>query len=387
MPRYNPLLDAIPEYPFVALDRIKKRLRDEGRPVYDFTRGDPVDPPPPFVRQALIDSIPEHCPYPTVRGPRVVREAIAGYLHRRYGLTVDPGTQVIPTAGAKEAVFHLPLLVIDPAAPDRTVLFPDPGYPACARGAAFAGGEPVPVPLSGDHVFRPWELPTALLERTRLLWINTPHNPSGVVTSLDDLRRTVDVCRAHDILLVSDETYADIYATTPPPSVLEVTTEGVLALHSLSKRSGMTGYRSGFLTGDVEILHRVARLRANPGLVPQDFVNHAAAAAWSDDAHVVARRALFARKKAIFLALFEELGLHVLGAEATIYLWVRVPDGHTDATYAETLLERGVVVSPGSCFAVGHPGETARYVRLAMVPSEADCHAAVAAWRGLARAS
>jgi len=214
-----------------------------------------------------------------------------------------------------------------------------------------------------------------------MLWINTPHNPSGSVTSLADLERTVEVCRKYDILLASDETYADIYTDTPPPSVLDVTTEGVLALHSLSKRSGMTGYRSGFLTGDAAILARVAKLRTNPGLVPQDFVNAAAAAAWEDDTHVEARRALFARKKAAFLPVFEALGLRVMGREATIYLWVEVPEGHTDASFAERLARRGVVVSPGSVFAIGDARENARFVRLAMVPTEAQCHEAARIWR------
>ncbi len=387
MPRYNPLLDAIPEYPFEALDRLKAQLVAEGRPVYDFTRGDPVEPAPDFVRQALIEAVRPHCPYPTVKGPRVVREAIAGYIHRRYGIAVNPDTQVIPTAGAKEAVFHLPLLVIDPQAADRAVVFPDPGYPACGRGAAYAGGESVPVPVDHDNIFRPWKLPAELLARTRLLWINTPHNPSGAVMSLEDLTRTVEVCREHDILLVSDETYADIYSSTPPPSVLEVTTEGVLALHSLSKRSGMTGYRSGFLAGDPTILERVALLRTNPGLVPQDFVNHAAAAAWSDDTHVEERRALFAAKKAAFLPVFEALGVRVYGADATIYLWAEVPEGHTDASFAQKLLQRGVVVSPGSCFAIGDPGESVRYVRLALVPSVEDCHTAAQIWRDVQTAS
>ena len=381
MPRYNPLLDVIPEYPFVALDRIKQRLKAEGRPVYDFTRGDPVEPAPEFVRQALFDAVPAHCPYPKVRGTQATRMAIAGYLQRRYGVTVDPETQIIPTAGAKEAVFHLPLLVIDPAADDRVVLFPDPGYPACARGATFAGGEAVPVPLEGDHIFRPWRLDPALLARTRMLWINSPHNPSGSVTSRADLERTVEVCREYDILLVSDETYADIYTDTPPTSLLQVATENILVLHSLSKRSGMTGYRSGFLAGDPALMERVARLRTNPGLVPQSFVNAAAAAAWSDDAHVAERRAIFAAKKAVFLPLFRELGLEVLGQDATIYLWVKVPDSETDASYAEKLVEQGVVVSPGSCFAVGDARESARYVRLAMVPDLGDCTLAAAAWR------
>jgi len=383
VPRYNPLLDVIAEYPFEALDRLKARLRASGQRVFDFTKGDPVEPAPEFVRQALLSAVPAHCPYPRVRGRPPVRQAIADYLQRRFSVTIDPDTQVLPTAGAKEAVFHLPLLVIDPAADDRLVVFPDPGYPACDRGARFAGGETLAVPLEGDHVFRPWELPVSVLDRTRLLWINTPHNPSGAVTSRADLARTAQVCADHDILLVSDETYADIYTPggTPPASILEVADTGILALHSLSKRSGMTGYRSGFLTGDPDIIGRLATLRANPGLVPQDFVNAAATAAWSDDVHVEARRAVFAEKKQVFLDLFDDLGVQALGRHAAIYLWVRVPDGLTDIEYAERLVTRGVVVSPGSCFAVGNTDVGGGYVRLAMVPDLASCHEAARLWR------
>jgi acetylornithine aminotransferase len=379
MPRYNPVLDALPDYPFVELDRRKAALRARGQRVFDFTIGDPVEPAPEFVREALRDAVLPSCPYPSVAGSAEVRRAIAGYLQRRFGVTLDPERAILPAAGAKEVVFHTPLLVIDGSAADRLVIFPDPGYPACARGALFAGAEPHAVPLDGDHVFRPWTLPEDVLRRARLLWINTPHNPSGAVMSLDDLRRTVEVCQAHDILLVSDETYADIYHEVPPPSALQAGARGVLALHSLSKRSGMTGYRSGFIAGDPEVVQRLRKLRANPGLVPQDFVNAAAAAAWAEDGHVHERRALFHRKKQIFLDFFDEVGLEALGREATIYLWVRVPSGMTDEEYASNLMSSGIVVSPGRMFGV--TGAGAGHVRLAMVPSEAECHEAVAAWR------
>ena len=383
MPRYNPLLEVIAEYPFEPLDRLKARIKASGMRVFDFTKGDPVEPAPELVRQALVRAVTPHCPYPKVRGSLAVRQAIAGYLQRRFEITIDPETQVLPTSGAKEAVFHLPLLVIDAAAQDRVVLFPDPGYPACARGALFAGGEPIAIPLTGDHVFRPWELPTSLLERTRLLWTNSPHNPSGAVTSRADLARTAQVCADHDILLASDETYADIYTPgqAPPASILEVASDNVIALHSLSKRSGMTGYRSGFIAGDPELIGRLATLRANPGLVPQDFVNAAAAAAWDDDAHVDKRRAIFAEKKQVFIDLFDDLGQEYLGRDAAIYLWVKVPEGLTDLEYADRLASRGVVVSPGSCFAVGSGDVGGGYVRLAMVPDLATCREVAGIWR------
>jgi succinyldiaminopimelate transaminase len=383
MPRFNPVLDQLPTYPFVELDRRKAALRAEGRPVYDFSMGDPVEPTPEFIRQALLGSVEASCPYPSVSGRPPVRTAISAYLQRRFGVRADPDTMILPTAGSKEAVFHTPLLVIDPHAPDRCVVFPDPGYPAYERGARFAGGVPHPVALRGDHRFRPWELPEEVLTQTRLLWINNPHNPSGAVSPLEDLARTAELCRAYDILLIADETYADIYeeGSEPPHSLLECGFDGLLVLHSLSKRSGMTGYRSGFLAGDPSLIRRLRDLRSNPGLAPQDFVNAAAAVAWNDDAHVAERRQLFNTKKQILTSFFESAGLEVVGGGATIYLWVRCPQGYDGTSWAHHLLSRGIVVTPGALLGITEAG--APYVRVALVPSPEECQAAVDAWRTL----
>jgi len=272
----------------------------------------------------------------------------------------------------------MPLLVTDPHASDRVVLFPDPGYPAYQRGALFAGAVAHAVQLSGDHVFRLDDVPEDVLRRTRLVWLNNPHNPSGSVMSLPDLQRVADVCRERDILLACDETYTDVYDRDPPHSLLECAQEDVVVLHSLSKRSGMTGYRSGFLAGCPKVMDRLATLRTNPGLVPSDFVNAAAAAAWRDDAHVEQRRRLFSEKKRLFLDFFDSLNMEVLGREATLYLWVKVPGGDDEA-YALRLLEAGIVVSPGRILGVEGGGHG--YIRLAMVPTLDECRAAIDAWR------
>ncbi|MFT4974798.1 MAG: succinyldiaminopimelate transaminase [Myxococcota bacterium] len=380
MPRLNPIFSSLQAYPPVALQARKAEIEASGRRLFDFSIGDPVEPTPEFIRQAMLAAVAPRCGYPTVRGARPVRVAMAGYLHRRFGVTANPDTQILPTAGSKEAVFHIPLLVIDPNADDRLVVFPDPGYPAYMRGALFAGGEPHAVHLSGDHVFRPWTLPDDILRRTRLLWVNSPHNPSGAVTPLDDLQRIADVCRKHDILCVSDESYADIYHEHPPHSMLECGDENVIVLHSLSKRSGMTGYRSGFLAGDPTVMGQLCELRSNPGLVPQDFINAAAAVAWSDDAHVEERRQFCRAKKALFLSFFDEAGIEVIGREATLYLWLKAPGGDAVA-WAEALLEAGLVVSPGAMFGVSGGG--AGYVRLALVPSIEECREALSLWRTL----
>jgi len=380
MPRYNPLLDILRTYPAVAVDERKLALQESGRTVYDFGTGDPHEPPPAFVAEALRSAVVPRFPYPKVRGKPEIRNAIAAYVQRRFGVTLDPNTQILPTSGSKEAVFHMPLLVVDPAAEDRTVVFPDPGYPAYQRGALFSGAEAHAVRLTGDHVLRPADLPAEVVDKTRMIWLNHPHNPSGAVTPLHELQAAADFCREQNILLACDETYTDVYHEDPPHSVLECGTKGVVALFSLSKRSGMTGYRSGYLAGDPEIIDRLAQLRTNPGLVPSDFVNHAAAAAWKDDTHTAERRQTFRQKKQLFLDFFDELGMPVLGREATIYLWVQVPGGDDEA-YALRLLDAGIVVSPGRIFGVAGGGHG--YIRLAMVPNIDECRDAIVAWRQL----
>ena len=374
MPRFNPILDQLATYPQQALNQQKAKVRAAGIPMYDFGVGDPNEPVPQFILDALKNAVQPHSSYPSVMGPQALRDAVVDYVDRRFGVTLDASQHILPVSGTKEAVFHLPQLIIDPQAQDRTVIFPDPGYPVCYRGALFAGGNPVAIPLTGDYIFRPWELDPELLQQCRLLWINSPHNPSGAVMSLEELQRTADLCRQYDIVLVSDECYADLYTTEPPHSILECGLENVLALHSLSKRSGMTGYRSGFVAGDPNIIARLKSYRANPGLVPQDFVNAAATVAWADDEHTAERRAIFANKKKVLQTCFEDLGLEMLGQDASIYLWIRLPEGWDADAVASGLLAEGVVVSPGRFFALTEAGQN--YIRLAMVPDLEDCRLA-----------
>lgn len=379
--RFNPRLARLPIYPTVALDRRRDALVAAGLPVYDFGTGDPTEPTPAFIREAMRAAVPDNCRYPTVLGDPGVREAFVGWARRRLGVSLDPATQVLPTSGSKEAVFHLPLLVLDAEAPDRGVVFPDPGYSVYYRGTVLAGGEPIPQRLDGDFVQRVWELPPEVLRRTRMVWINSPHNPSGAVLSEAELRRTWEVCREHDILLVSDECYVDVWFDRPPASILQVATEGVLALFSLSKRSGMTGYRSGMVAGDPAIVRRLRELRTNPGVAPQDFVNAAAAAAWADDAHAEDRRHLFAAKRRLLLDFLRGAGFEVVGSEASFYLWFRAPEGHDGASYAQRLLDVGILANPGNFFAVTDAGDA--YVRLALVPDLEGCRAAIEAWKGI----
>jgi succinyldiaminopimelate transaminase len=373
----NPALDLVQKNLMVELDDRRRALAAAGKRLFDFGLGDPREPTPPFLREALRAAVPEVSQYPSPFGTPALRRAAADWTRRRFGVSLDPETQVLAVAGAKEAIFHLPLAFAggDPAR--RKVVMPDPGYPTYEVGARFAGLEPVKVPLTAARRFllEPEDVPEDVLRETLVFWISYPHNPTGAVAPRDYLARVGEAARRFGFVVASDECYADLYFGEPPPSMLEVQEENVVAIHSLSKRSGMTGYRSGFLAGDRDVVAVLRRLRSHPGVASPEFVAPAAAAAWADDAHPAERRAIFRAKRDRFLRFFAAHGLRCDGADATLYLWVRVPDGHRAESYARALLEEGIVVAPGTAFGAGEG-----YVRVALVPTLDACEEAIARW-------
>jgi succinyldiaminopimelate transaminase len=370
--RRNPVLDALGSYPIAELQERARAMRAAGRPVIDFSIGDPREPTPPFIRAAVSDAIPEVSQYPTVPGLTPLREAVAGYVRRRFGAVVDPEAQVLPTSGSKEAIFSTPLAFVDRDA-GESVVYGTPGYPVYERGALFAGAVTAPVRLTGDFVLRAGDVSDEEWRRARLLWICSPHNPTGAVTGTADLEGLVGACRRHDVLLLADECYADVYEHDPPPSVLRVAGDGaagVLSYLSLSKRSGMTGYRSGAVVGDPEAIAALRALRGSVGVASQEFVQAGGIAAWADDDHAAERRSIFSTKRAVLRAAFEEMGYEVVGSRAGLYLWVKVED---DMAAAGRLLDGGVVVSPGRAFGPGGEG----FLRLALVPTVEECEESV----------
>lgn len=375
----NPVLAEAPEYPFAELDAKKQALRRAGVTLFDFTIGDPLEPTPPFIREAMVGAIPSVSQYPTVAGQKSFRQAVAGYLRRRFQVELDPETEIIPASGAKEAIFHLPLALIDRASEKRTVVYGEPAYPVYERGAAYAGAEAHAVALDSRSGFllEPSAIAPLVLRRTALLWLNYPHNPTGAVAPADFYERVRDAARAHDFVVASDETYADLYADAPGPSLLNAMRENALVIHSLSKRSGMTGYRSGFIAGDRKLIAALKKMRPSMGVASPEFVQAAAEAAWNDDAHVEERRRVFAVKRRRVLALCRELSLQPLDSAAGLYVWIRAPEGHSSRAYAGRLLDGGVVVTPGEAF--GPAGEG--WFRVALVPLVSELDAALDAWR------
>ncbi len=360
----NPVLTQLGAYPIATLHERVRAMRAAGQPLLDFSIGDPREPTPRFVPEELRRSVPEVSQYPTTAGLPELRISIAEYVRRRFGVEVDPDTQVLPTAGSKEAIFSTPLAFVDRAA-KTAVVWATPGYPIYQRGALLAGAEGCPVTLDGDFVLRSEQIPDDVWDRAAIVWTNYPHNPTGAVidrAGLEDLYRRA---RRSDVWLCADECYVDLHEGPPPPSILEVAgpgTPGALSYLSLSKRSGMTGYRSAAIVGDAEGIAALKDLRTSTGTASPEFIQKAAITAWKDDDHVAERRAIFAAKRAILRTAFEDTGHEVVASNAGIYIWARVGD---DVAVAERLLTRGIVVSPGRAFGSGGEG----FVRLALIPT------------------
>jgi len=381
--KVNKVTAELEEYPMEELARIRGELMKKGKPVYDFGTGDPRIPTWSPIREACQSAIPEISQYPSVKGLSELKSAQQGYLERRFGIRPTDGYGIIPTAGSKEAVFHIALSLVGRAGGKKHIVYPDPGYPVYRTSAKFAGGIPFPVKLSSGngYLLEPWELPPYIQRDAAAIWINYPHNPTGAIASRDYWERVVEWCHKTDTILLSDDCYIDIYDTAidsqpvddpkqdaRPLCPLQLSSDRVLTFQSLSKRSGMTGYRAGFIAGDDDIIKAILRARANFGVGAPNFVQQAAVVAWDDDEHVRERRKIFSHRIKLATPVFQELGLLDQPPAAAFYLWTKIPEafGSGDVRYCLGLAEHGVICSPSSWLSESVKG----YARFALVPDD-----------------
>jgi N-succinyldiaminopimelate aminotransferase len=372
-----PTLAGMATYPFVRLEEARRRLVADGVAVIDFGKGDPNEPTDPIIREALVAAVPERSPYPLAQGLPELREAVAGWCARRFGVALDPDTEIVPTYGSKEAIFSLAQVLVDPRSEKRLVLWGEPAYPVYERGALFAGATIGTVPLVREHGFVPdlGAVEPATWERTAIVWINYPNNPTGAVAPVSFYEELADLAARHDFVVASDEAYSELWFDEPPPSALQVPDRSrVIVFQTLSKRSSMTGYRSGFVAAPPEVIAALKAYRPTVGTAPQEFVQRASVVAWEDERHVEETRARYRAKREVLMPVLAARGWEVVASEATMYLWVAIPTGESGEAVALRLLEHGVIVSPGTFF--GPSGEG--YVRFALVPTLEECRRAAA---------
>jgi acetylornithine aminotransferase len=372
----NPILTGMRPYPFLALDEARKRALAAGRSLIDFSVGEPHEATDAAIRRALVDAVEERSSYPKAEGLPELKAAIAAWCERRYGVALDPETEVIPTFGSKEALFSLPFIGMDPRGSRDTVVVTEPGYPIPERAAVLAGARVVRVPLRESNGFLPdfGGIPTQTWERVAIVYVNYPNNPTAAMAPLSFYEDLALRAERHGFLVASDEAYSEIYFGQAPASAMQVPDRTRIAvLNTQSKRSSMTGYRTGFVVGPPELIRGYKLWRPLAGVAVPEFIQRATIRALAGEDHVARMRGVYAEKRELFLELFEGQGLRVSGSEATFYLWCQVPAGETSAAFAARLLDGGVVVAPGSFF--GDAGEG--YFRLALVPTLEDCRRAV----------
>jgi LL-diaminopimelate aminotransferase len=366
-------LRRLPPYLFAQIERKIAEKRAAGIDVISLGIGDPDTPTPQVVVDAMCEHVarPDTHRYPSNRGRASFREAVAAFYERRFGVALDPETEIIPALGAKEAIANVNLAYLDPG---DVALASDPGYPVYTTGPLLAGAEPVSLPLAPERGFLPdlEAIPPEVAERTRLMFLNYPNNPTGAVVEDDFFARVVEFARRHDIIVVHDNAYSEItYDGYRAPSFLE--TPGAkdvgIEVLSLSKTYNMTGWRSGAVVGNADLIQAYWQLKTNLDSGMFEALQEASVAALSSDQSTVAEMcAIYRRRRDTLVAALRAAGIEVTPPKGTIYLWAPVPDGETSASFTERVLEEAaVVISPGAAY--GPAGEG--FVRMSLtVPDE-----------------
>jgi LL-diaminopimelate aminotransferase len=355
-------LQLLPPYLFAELDRMKQAQVKKGADIISLGIGDPDLPTPPHIIQALALAAadPKNHQYPSYEGMLTFREAAADWYRGRFGVTLDPATEVLTLIGSKEGIGHLPLAFVNPG---DVVLVPDPAYPVYQAGTLFAGGESYFLPLTAARDFLPdlGAIPTAVLKRAKILWLNYPNNPTGAVAPHEFLAEAVDFARQHRLILAHDAPYSEIaFDGYRPESILNIpgAKEVAIEYHSVSKTYNMTGWRVGFAVGNAEILAGLGRVKQNLDSGVFQAVQHAGIAALAGSQQCVADNCrIWQERRDILIGGLRDMGFVVASPRASFYAWIPVPAGFTSSSFCvELLVKAGVVVTPGNGFGAAGEG-------------------------------
>jgi LL-diaminopimelate aminotransferase len=348
-------LRKLPPYLFAEIDKKKKAAIAAGRDVINLGVGDPDRPTPPPIVRSLQHHVenPAFHQYALDQGAPELRRAIAAFCRARYGLELDPDSEILPLIGSKEGIAHFPLAVLNPG---DVSLVPDPCYPVYRSSSLFAGAEPYTMPLVPSLGFRPDldALPADVLRRARLLFLNYPNNPTGGTADLAFFGRVVELAREHDLVVAHDAAYNEMYFEHPAPSLLQVPggKDVAVEFHSLSKTFNMTGWRVGFAIGGAAMIAALGQVKANTDSGIFTAIQFAARTALEQyDALTPPIRALYKERRDAFVSGLRQLGWDVPTPQATFYVWIPCPRGTSSTDLCARLLdEADVVTTPGLGF-------------------------------------
>ncbi len=366
-------LGKLPRYLFARIDALKAELVKEGRDVIDLGVGDPDLPTPEPIVEEAVRSLhkPENHRYPSYKGLLKFRETASKWVEKRFGVEFDPEKEVLTLIGSKEGIAHLPFAFVD--CEDDVVLVPDPAYPVYANATILAGGTPYKMPLRESNGFFPdfSEIPDEILNRTKLMFLNYPNNPTSAVAVREQFEEAVKLAEKYGFIIASDAAYTEIYSGSEKPlSIMQVdgAREVAVEFHSLSKTFCMTGWRIGFVVGSGEVISSLGKVKTHIDSGVFQVVQEAGIKALElYDELTPQIRQIFADRREVGMKKAEEVGLEVYPSNATFYLWIKTPNRMSSAEAVEKILkESAVVVTPGSGF--GDSGEG--YFRVALTSSK-----------------
>ncbi|KLR56595.1 MAG: succinyldiaminopimelate transaminase [Acidovorax sp.] len=384
----NPLLSLLQPYPFERLRQLFAGVTPSAaHRAISLGIGEPRHATPPFIQEALAANLAGLASYPSTAGDPSLREACAGWMQRRYHIPVNPATQVLPVNGSREALFAFAQTVVDPTRAGATVVCPNPFYQIYEGATLLAGATPYYAPSDPARNFAvDWDsVPEEVWQRTQLLFVCSPGNPTGAVMPLPEWEKLFALSDRYGFVIASDECYSEIYFRDEPPlGGMEAAAKlgrsdyrNLIAFTSLSKRSNVPGLRSGFVAGDAALIKAFLLYRTYHGSAMGPAVQAASVAAWNDEVHVEENRALYRQKFAQVTPMLAEV-MDVRLPDAGFYLWAKVPDalGMSDAEFAQALLAQyNVTVLPGSYLARDSGGANpgAQRLRMALVAETAEC--------------
>lgn len=383
--RFAGRVNKLPPYVFAGMAKKIADLRARGVEVINFGMGDPDVPTPEYLLDALREAIgkPQNSRYPDYFGKPALRRAIADWYHTRFGVTLEPDSEVLPLIGSKEGIANVALAFTDPG---EAALVPDPSYPVYKFGTIMANGIPIALPLREENGWLPNfdEIDLNVGTAVNVLWLNYPNNPTGAIADLSFFERAVHWAKKNEVIIAHDNPYSEVaFDGYKPPSIFEVpgAKDVAVEFNSLSKTFSMAGQRIGMVVGNAEIIEVLGRIKSNIDSGIYGAIQDTATAAYtSDQSWIPARNEIYRKRRDRICDVLEAIGVKAPRPKASLYIWARVPEGYTSRTFADTLLDKiGVAVTPGTSYGAQGDG----YFRMSLTVSDADVDEAVRRLRAL----